>query len=263
MPQVLTSTTSHKREPILPTLEVFGRLGLCDVDLNLHHVVELKTPVGDIVHTAGKAGIRFHAASGGWCDFFHPAPQIEETFRSVAHQVEICRELGVSRLRLFFGRLSLASYTPAARATASANLTRLSDTHPHMLFVLENHDGASLDPTVCAEILASVDRRNIRMNFDPINFERHGVRADPALDAVLPFVAHVHLKGLADGEFCEFGVGDVDLTPMLHTLSRHEFDGAFSVEYEGRQDGTLRLYQSVVRARAAVAAAFADSTTSG
>ena len=261
MPQVLASTTSHKREPILPTLDVFGKLGLCDVDLNLHHILELRTPAADIVRTAAAAGIRFHAASGGWCDFFHTAPQIDDTFRSVAQQVEICRELGVARLRIFFGRLTLDAYTPAARATASANLTQLSDAHPDMLFVVENHDGASLNPAVCAEILASVDRGNIRMNFDPINFERHGVRADPALNAVLPFVAHVHLKGLARGEFCEFGTGDVDLQPMLRTLSRHGFDGAFSVEYEGRHDGTLRLYQSVERARAAVAAAFAGRGT--
>jgi len=37
MTHVLASTTSHKREPLLPTLEVFGRLGLREVDVNLHH----------------------------------------------------------------------------------------------------------------------------------------------------------------------------------------------------------------------------------
>ena len=41
-----------------------------------------------------------------------------------------------------------------------------------MLFNFENHDGASLHPEVCREILQRVDRPNIRMNFDPINFER-------------------------------------------------------------------------------------------
>jgi sugar phosphate isomerase/epimerase len=263
MVQVLTSTTSHKREALLPSLEVFARLGLRDIDLNLHHILELNTPVREVVRTASRAGITFRAASGGWCDFFHEAPKVDETFRSVAHQVNICGQLGVSRLRLFFGRLAADAYTPAARVTASANLTRLAETHPEILFVFENHDGASLNPRVCAEILAAVDRPNIRMNFDPINFERHGVGAEGALDAVLPFVAHVHLKGLEDGEFCEFGVGDVDLTPVLHTLARHGFDGAFSVEYEGRHDGTLRLYQSVERARAAIAAVFADSAARG
>jgi hypothetical protein len=96
MVQVLTSTTSHKRELLLPSLEVFARLGLRDIDLNLHHILELNTPVREVVRTASGAGITFHAASGGWCDFFHEAPQVDDTFRSVAHQVNICGQLGVS-----------------------------------------------------------------------------------------------------------------------------------------------------------------------
>ena len=46
--QVLASTTSHKREPLLPTLDVFSRLGLRDLDLNLHHIIEIGTPVEDV-----------------------------------------------------------------------------------------------------------------------------------------------------------------------------------------------------------------------
>jgi sugar phosphate isomerase/epimerase len=65
-------------------------------------------------------------------------------------------------------------------------------------------------------------------------------------------VAHVHLKGLEAGEYCEFGVGDVDLTPVLEALSRSGYGGSFSVEYEGPFDKTLRLYESVKRARQAV-----------
>ena len=59
----------------------------------------------------------------------------------------------------------------------------------------------------------------------------------------------MHLKGLKGGEFCEFGVGDVDLTPVLRRLLTGGYRGRFSVEYEGPNDGTLRLYQSVLRAR--------------
>ena len=43
-PRVLASTTSHKREPLLPTLEVFSRLDLRDIDLNLHHILEGGVP---------------------------------------------------------------------------------------------------------------------------------------------------------------------------------------------------------------------------
>jgi sugar phosphate isomerase/epimerase len=118
--------------------------------------------------------------------------------------------------------------------------------------MFENHDGVSLRPDVCRDILARVDRPNIRMNFDPINFERVGVDALGALEIVRPFVGHVHLKGLENGNYCEFGAGDVDLTPVLGSLIGEGYEGGFSVEYEGPHDGTLRLYESVRRARAVI-----------
>jgi sugar phosphate isomerase/epimerase len=245
MIRVLASTTSHKREPLLPTLEIFAKLGLRDIDLNLHHLLELNTSVRDVV-PASRAN-RIHA-SGRWCDFFHAARWL--AIRSLVALRSVCGELGVSQLRLFFGRLSLDAYTPAMRATASTNLTRLADAHPAMLFVFENHDGASLNPQVCAEILSSVDRPNIRMNFDPINFERHGVDSNLALEAVLHSVAHV-ARRTRGRRILRVRRRRRQAVPMLRTLSRYGFDGAFSVEHEGRHDGTLRLYQSVERARAA------------
>jgi sugar phosphate isomerase/epimerase len=254
MSRVLASTTSHKAEPLLPTLEIFARLGLSDVDLNLHHIIEEATPVEAIEQQVAARGLTVHALSGGWCDFFHAAPRSDETVRSVDRQVAIAGRWGVSMLRLFFGRLKVDDYTTAARETICGNLRALSDRHPSMRFVFENHDGASLRPEICGEILERVDRPNIRMNFDPINFERVGVGSLAAIRRLAPLVGHVHLKGLSQGEFCEFGVGDVDLSPVLHALSESGYAGRFSVEYEGTFDKTLRLYESVKRARAAVAA---------
>ncbi len=256
-PRVLTSTTSHKHEPLLPTLDLFSRLDLRDLDLNLHHILECDTSVASITTAIAAGGLRVDVASGGWCDFFHRAPQIDETFTSVSRQVDIVRELGVSQLRLFFGRLKYEDYSEPLREIVCDNLLHLSDQHPAMVFVFENHDGASLRPEVCREILERVGRPNIRMNFDPINFERAGVNALAALEVVRPFVGHVHLKGLERGEYCEFGMGDVDLTPVLRSLTGHGYQGAFTVEYEGTHDGTLRLYQSVRRAEAVLQALYA------
>jgi sugar phosphate isomerase/epimerase len=249
-PRVLASTTSHKREPLLPTLEVFGRLGLRDVDLNLHHILEEGEPVPDVVHALAAGGLRLWVVSGGWCDFFTGAPAIEDTFTSVARQVSIADAFGVRCLRLFFGRLHYSDYSTAAREVLCANLLRLADAHPHVTFVFENHDGASLHPEVCADVLGRVARPNIRMNFDPVNFAKAGVDPMAALTIVRPFVGHVHLKGLDQGEYCEFGEGDVDLGPVVRSLVDGGYGGRFTVEYEGRSDGTLRLYRSVQRARA-------------
>ena len=251
-PRVLASTTSHKAEPLLPTLEVFSQLGLRDIDLNLHHILEEGVAVGAVSDAAAENGLRIWIVSGGWCDFFHTLPKSDETDLSVARQVDIAHRLGATQLRLFFGRLTYDAYTAGTRDAACQSLRRLSDRHHAMLFNFENHDGASLHPEVCAEILERVGRPNIRMNFDPINFERAGVSSRTALDTVHAVVGHVHLKGLDHGEFCEFGAGDVDLAPVLQALESYGYRGGFSVEYEGPHDGTLRLYQSVKRARSVV-----------
>jgi sugar phosphate isomerase/epimerase len=253
-PAVLASTTSHKKEPLLPALDVFARLGLRDVDLNLHHLLEEGVPVDEVADAVGANAQRISVVSGGWCDFFHRPPAIDDTWASIERQVGIARRLHVATLRLFFGRLARDAYGPAALDTIGANLQQLSARYPDMLFVFENHDGASLDPAICLAVLARADRPNIRMNFDPINFERVGVAGAGALAAVGPFVAHMHLKGLERGEYCEFGTGDVDLTPVLRTLIAQGYGGQFTVEYEGRFDGTLRLYQSMQRARAVIEA---------
>jgi sugar phosphate isomerase/epimerase len=249
-PRVLASTTSHKKEPLVPTLEVFSRLGLRDLDLNLHHVLEDGVPLEAVAGAVAAGNQRVWVASGGWCDFFHRPPRIGATFDSVDRQVGIARRLGAGTLRLFFGRLERDDYGPADLDTIGENLWRLSDRHPEMTFVFENHDGASLDPGICRAILERVNRTNVRMNFDPINFERAGVGAPDALVTLRPFVAHVHLKGLDHGEFCEFGAGEIDLEPVVRSLVEEGYGGQFTVEYEGKSDGTLRLYQSVQRARA-------------
>jgi sugar phosphate isomerase/epimerase len=249
-PRLLASTTSHKGEPLLPTLEILSRLGLHDIDLNLHHIIEVGVPVEAIQQEIAAGGLHLWAVSGGWCDFFHESPQVDATFRSVDRQVEIARAFDVSVIRLFFGRLKYEDYSPSRRDRLCGNLAALSARHPAMLFVFENHDGASLRPDVCRDVIDRVGRENIRMNFDPINFERVGVDSLDAARLLAPVVAHVHLKGLDRGEFCEFGKGDVELRPVLELLKAQGFSGRFSVEYEGPFDKTLRLMESVKRARA-------------
>jgi len=251
--RILVSTTSHKREPLLSTLEVFGRLGMLDLDLNLHHFIEEGLAVEQAASAVAAHRQTVWVASGGWCDFFHEAPEVEDTFASVGRQVRIAQRLGAGILRLFFGRLPRASYGQAVEETIVGNLRRLSDCHEATTFIFENHDGASLVPEICRDVLARVDRPNIRMNFDPVNFARGGIEPATALTVVQPLIAHVHLKGLDRGEFCEFGAGDLDLAPLLRRLLQQGYGGYFTVEYEGPCDGTLRLYRSVEKARTVIA----------
>ena len=249
-PRVLASTTSHKREPLLPTFEVLRTHGLRDLDLNLHPIIEAGVPASVVAEAVAAHGLRVWVASGGWCNFFDRAPEIERTLASVARQVAVAGDLGVQQLRLFFGLLPYEDYSRASLDVICGNVSRLSDSHPGVAFMFENHDGASLHPEVCREILDRVGRPNVQMNFDPINFAKAGVDPITALDVVRPAVGHVHLKGLQRGEYCEFGEGDVDLLPVLQSLLDGGYQGRFTVEYEGTADSTRRLHRSVERARA-------------
>jgi sugar phosphate isomerase/epimerase len=251
--QLLPSTTSHKREPLLPTLTIFSRLGLCDLDLNLNHLVERGVAVHDVQRALAENHQRVWIVSGGWCDFFDEEPKIQATYVSVARQVAMARAFGIGTLRLFFGRLEYERYSTDARATIVRNIRQMADKYADILFVFENHDGASSHPNVCRQILEGVDRPNVRLNFDPINFEHRGVNSLEAARELQPLIAHVHLKGYERGQFCEFGVGDVDLTPALRVLIEGGYRGALTVEYEGPFDRTLRLCESVRRARLVVA----------
>lgn len=250
--QVLPSTTSHKREPLIPTLELFARLGFTDLDLNLNHVVERGIAVEEVQRALDGNGQRVRIVSGGWCDFFDAEPKIQATFESVERQVQLARAFGVNVLRLFFGRLEYDRYALEAASPIAANIRRVADRHPDVTFVFENHDGASAHPAVCRDILEKVDRPNARLNFDPINFEHRGANSADAVRALAPLVAHVHLKGYDRGEFCEFGSGELDLAPVVAALIRSGYQGAFTVEYEGRFDRTLGLYTGVRNAQSVI-----------
>ena len=251
--QILPSTTSHKREALIPALDVFARLGFVDLDLNLNHFVERGVAVDAVRSALATHGQRVWIVSGGWCDFFDEGTAAEQTERSVDRQAELARQLAVDRLRLFFGRLPREQYTARSLDVCVRNIQRVADRHRDLLFVFENHDGASSRPDVCRDVLDGVGRANVRLAFDPINFEHRGVRSAEALAVLQPLVGHVHLKGYAAGEFCGFGEGDVDLVPVLASLIDGGYRGALTVEYEGDGDRTLRLYESVQRARAVIA----------
>jgi sugar phosphate isomerase/epimerase len=254
--EVLPSTTSHKHEALLPTLAVFGKLGFTGIDLNLNHIVERGVDAEAAADAIAANGLTVRMVSGGWCDFFEDGAAADATRRSVDRQAALAHHFAVNRLRLFFGRLPPDECTREAVAVCARNVRAIADAYPDLRFGFENHDGASSRPEICRAVLDAVDRPNVRLTFDPINFEHRGVEHVAALSLLLPYVAHVHLKGRQGTEFCGFGEGNIDLTPALRTLAAAGYSGGFTVEYEGPGDRTIRLYESVRRARAVLDALF-------
>jgi sugar phosphate isomerase/epimerase len=230
--------------------------------LNLNHIIERGADADAVRAALDRHGQHVWIVSGGWCDFFEDGASAEATRASVDRQASLARRFAVKRLRLFFGRLPYEEYTPRALATCARNIQAAADRHRDIQFVFENHDGASSRPEVCRDILERVDRDHVRLAFDPINFEHRGVRAADAVPIVQSLVGHVHLKGYAAGAFCGFGDGEVDLVPVLTALAAGGYRGGFTVEYEGAGDRTVRLYESVQRARAVVAALISPARSS-
>ena len=108
-----------------------------------------------------------------WCPAAGAISSIErrrssDTFASVSRQVAIAnRARRLARCGCSSAGSGARTIRGRRQTWCARNLSRLSDAHPGFVFVFENHDGASLDPVVCREILDRVARPNIRMNFDP------------------------------------------------------------------------------------------------
>src|SRR5690348_3075367 len=133
--RVIPSTTSHKREPVETTFEVFARLGWRDLDVNLWPFMEEGVAVETAAGAAARHGQRVDMCSGGWCDFFEPAPAADATWASVARQVLFARALGATHLRLFFGRVGAAEYSRVHFDRACQHLRRLSEAYGDITFV--------------------------------------------------------------------------------------------------------------------------------
>lgn len=54
------------------------------------------------------------------------------------------------------------------------------------------------------------------------------------LDALYPWIRHVHLKDCRDGRLCRVGTGTLPLADLCRSLMRRGYDGYFSLEWEKR-----------------------------
>ncbi len=244
MNRILISSNAYKSEPLDLTLKLFGRISFNEIDLHLGQIYFNNISVKDAKKHLENNEIKVLMLSGGWCDFFTNSLYIEDTFRSIEKQVLISRELECRKIRIYFGRLPLEYYSKELLNRITKNLSKLSDLYQDISFFFENHDGASLDPDKCREILENVNRTNIRMLFDPANFEKAGVNAEHAYKILYPYISHVHLKGLTGGNYCEFGDGDISFNGIIKDLVQNGYKGNFSLEYEGVNDRTVRLLKS-------------------
>lgn len=244
MNKILISTVSYKKEPLDLVLEVFNNIGFKHIELHLYQLYKEIISVEIIKKSLDYYKIVPHVLSGGWCNFFDDTENLNETFFSIEKQVNIAKELNCKTIRLFFGRLKFSEYSNEKIKIVVKNLIFLSKKYQDIRFVFENHDGITLNPKVCLQILKNVHKENIRMNFDPINFEKENINSEYALKLLFPYIENVHLKGYYNNNYCEYGNGDYNLNKLINKMLNDNYQGYFTLEYEGKNNPTIRLLKA-------------------
>lgn len=141
------------------------------------------------------------------------------------------RALGAGRIRTFLDAGPAGIGSDVADAghwqRAIANLQRLADQAPDLLFVIETHAKTLADtPASALRVLELTARPNVRLLFQPLQAD-----AIPDWQVLRPHVAHLHLQQPHPG-----GHGHLDdqpdlLSPLLAAIRADGYAGTMSIEY--------------------------------
>lgn len=106
-----------------------------------------------------------------------------------------------------------------------------------IVVALEIHGDIMASGRKTLPLLEKIGRDSVKVNYDTANVEFYsGDKAVDDLEAIAPYLAHVHLKDTAGGkgvwDFGAIGSGSVDFRRVLEILEEAGYDGPLSVEIE-------------------------------
>jgi L-ribulose-5-phosphate 3-epimerase len=106
-----------------------------------------------------------------------------------------------------------------------------------IVVALEIHGDIMASGRKSLPLLAKIGRESVKINYDTANVEYYsGEKAVDDLEAVAPYLAHVHLKDTVGGKgvwnFGAIGSGSVDFARVLEVLDSAGYTGPLSVELE-------------------------------
>ncbi|MDD2710762.1 MAG: sugar phosphate isomerase/epimerase [Verrucomicrobiae bacterium] len=116
---------------------------------------------------------------------------------------------------------------------------------PGLMVIVENHGGLMAKAAACRRLMETVGMPNVRLNYDPANFEYYGEDPVEALDEIKPFIGFIHCKNvryeIGKPRYCRIAEGVIDYSRIFKALPMGD---AFPVclEYEDSADaekGTL------------------------
>ncbi|NUT05573.1 MAG: sugar phosphate isomerase/epimerase [Hamadaea sp.] len=211
--------------------------------------LELRSVAGRLSHELDDDAVRRLAATiedarltvpvvdtpiGGWATTL--ATPLSDEVDLLRAYAAVARRVGCSRLRIMsypsdgrpepeWGRESIRRVGVLVREAVSLGVTLLHE---------NCHGWASRDAESTLALLRAVEDERLRLIFDAGNGMAYGYEGFEFLQAVLPWVEHVHIKDAVlvneQPVWVTPGQGTARLTEMLKTLAAAGYDGWLSLE---------------------------------
>ncbi|WP_025847976.1 sugar phosphate isomerase/epimerase family protein [Paenibacillus ehimensis] len=171
--------------------------------------------------------------------------------REITDAFPVAKALGTSLVRVFSGSLHpgidygqalgwiVSGLSEAAKQAEAAGIT----------LALENHGQLAGRGGQVKDVLEQVGSKALRSTFDTGNFLLVDEHPSQAIEPLLPYIAHVHVKDFKrhpEGRYTSLGgqtfegtvagEGDTHLASLIERLEASGYAGAYVLEYEGTGD---------------------------
>jgi hexulose-6-phosphate isomerase len=167
-------------------------------------------------------------------DYFMGRPLVrdgradEDAFARLRWLIPRCSSFGIGYVVLPFVDAS-ALQGPADRDALAVALRRFVDVVEP--YAVELHLETSLPPSEFRALLAAIDHRLVRANYDIGNSASLGFAPDEELPAIGPWLGSVHVKDRRrGGSTVPLGTGDADLEACFTHFARLDYAGPFILQ---------------------------------
>jgi sugar phosphate isomerase/epimerase len=219
------------------------------------HGIELSMPASDrkrAAHMAHEAGLEISCVATSCTFAASDEAQRERNVESLRRHLELARDVGSSRVRVFGGRRSEGLELERAIEIVAEDLRRAGDfaAECNVTICLETHDDFSLGASV-GRVLDLANHGYIRANWDVMHPYRRGEELAETLQRLGDRVAHVHFHDSSDeGRAVVPGDGWLPIAEYIRALHRLKFNGYASAEIwpdAGNPETILTRYAEQMR----------------
>jgi len=186
------STLQFKHIPFSSLPEKFEFRKNLTIELNLTPFMELGNGSDEVISVTQEYNWKISILDGGWCDFFS-IDFFDSSLHSINKQLKFAREIGVFRIRIFFGH-------PVGEVKdiefLVLRIRSLLESNNDIDFLFETHDNWSCDAINLKRVAENVDRDNFGLVIDPANILKFNTVNDFDVEAIESFIRHFHFKGL-------------------------------------------------------------------